>query len=376
MKPLTPESDNCFGLSRERIARILSHQEADRISFDCVPDERVQALILSMNLPPVQQALYRQGDFRYVLFDQRAEREAFDPYLRDCPPEAEVSWWGVGMIPIRTADGSHAGHKTFHPLAEVDTVAGLERYPFPDFTTDWRHTGLEALGRSAQAQQYTVVGQMSQTILETAYLMRGIEQLMADFHERRDYVAALFEKIGERRRFQARRFAEAGVDVLRIGDDIATQESLLISPRLYRERIKPHHASVIAAARAVNPRIQVLYHSDGNLTDLLPDLIEIGVTAINPVQPECMNVEQIKRDFGRDLTLWGCCPVQSLYATGSAEDVRQHVRSLMENLAADGGLVVQFTNVVVTPKALENLGVFFDSFGEMATDRTHGAHTH
>src|SRR3989338_1261135 len=184
MKSVTLEWDSYFGRSRDRVARILSHQEADRIPFDRTQDAGVQALIRSMNLSPAQRALYGEGDFRYVLFDQRAEREAFDPHLRGCPSEAEVSWWGVGMIPLRAADGSHAGHKTFHPLAGIDTVAGLERYPFPNVTATWRHDGLEAAVRSAQAQQYSIVGQMSQTIIETAYLMRGLEQLMADFHER------------------------------------------------------------------------------------------------------------------------------------------------------------------------------------------------
>src|ERR1051325_9724017 len=152
---------------------------------------------------------------------------------------------------------------------------------------------------SVREQQFAAVGQMSQTILETTYLMRGVEHLMVDFHERPAHVRMLFDKLTERRCFQARRFAEAGVDVLRIGDDVATQDGMLISPFLYRQRIKPHHATIIAAARAVNPDIQVLYQSDRNLTDLLPDLIEIGVTAINPVQPECMDVAEIKRRYGR-----------------------------------------------------------------------------
>lgn len=359
--------NDCFHRSRERVARVLAHQQADRIPFDGATDERIQALIHSLPLSPAERELFREGDFRYVRFDQRVERRIFGPYLPGCPSNAEISWWGVGTIPLRAADNSHAGHRTFHPLGTIDTVEGLERYPFPDLTASWRHAGLEAAVRTAREQEFTVVGQMSQTVLETAYLMRGLEQLMIDFHERPAYVQYLFERIAERRCFQAQRFAEAGVDVLRIGDDIATQEGMLVSPALYRERIKPHHAAVIASARAVNPDIQVLYHSDGNLTELLPDLIEMGITAINPVQPECMDLAQIKCEFGRELTLWGCMPVQSTFATGTAEEVRRHVRFLGEHIATDGGLVLQFTNLIATPKSLENLGVFFKVFGEMAT---------
>jgi uroporphyrinogen decarboxylase len=250
----------------------------------------------------------------------------------------------------------------FHPLASVDTVAGLEDYPIPDLSKPWRHEGLEQQVTAAANAQCTVVGQMSQTILETAYSMRGIERLMIDFHERPAFVEALFEKLAKQRRLQARRFAQAGVDVLRIGDDIATQRGLLVSTRLYRERIKPFHASVIAAARQVNPGIPVLYHSDGNLTDLLPDLIEIGVTAINPVQTECMDLVRVKREFGQHLTLWGCCSVQSVYARGTGQDVLNELRFLRQDIAPGGGLVLQFTNILLTPASLANLRVFFEYF--------------
>jgi len=99
----------------------------------------------------------------------------------------------------------------------------------------------------------------------------------------------------------------------------------------------------------------VLYHSDGNLTDLLPDLIEVGVTAINPVQAECMDLVQVKREFGRHLTLWGCCSVQRVYASGSRQDVLDELRLIREQIAPGGGLVLQFTNILLTPASLGNL---------------------
>ena len=118
---------------------------------------------------------------------------------------------------------------------------------------------------------------------------------------------------------------------------------------------------MIAAARAVTPSLPVLYHSDGKLTGLLPDLIDAGVTAINPVQPECMPTRETKREFGRDLVLWGCCPVQSVYAFGTRGDVEAHV-SLLRELGAEGGLVTQFYNMILTPTVRENLRTFFEVF--------------
>ena len=211
-----------------------------------------------------------------------------------------------------------------------------------------------------------MVGAMSQTILETAYLMRGMEQLFVDLFERPDYVEALFAVLGDWRRFQARAFAAAGVDVLRLGDDIATQEGLMVGLDTYRRFIRPHHAAVIAAARQANPAVDVLYHSDGDLTRLLPDLIDIGVTAVNPVQAECMDLRRVKREFGRHLTLWGCMPVQSTYAHGAAADVQKHLRLLMQDIAPGGGLVAQFYNMLQTPRVVANVRCFLAAFHDLS----------
>ena len=352
--------------SRERVAQVLSHQAAQRVPYDAVSGEDIRGLVEGMDLDPEHRAFCLEGDFRYLSFDlAEGGRDVFGSYLPGLPDQAWLSCWGFGRIPLKSSDGHHAGHKYFHPLAEINSVEQLERYPFPDFTDSRRHHHLAGDVQAAKTEQYTVIGGMSQTILETAYLMRGLERLMVDFYERPGYVEVLFGKLAECRVFQARKFAEAGVDILRIGDDIATQEALMVSPALYCATIKPLHAAAIAAARQINPNIRILYHSDGNLTDLLPDLIEIGVDAINPVQPECMNLEQIKREFGRDLTLWGCTPVQSVYANGSGEDVLNHIRFLMEKVAPGGGLVLQFMNMIVTPRVLDNLRVFLSAFYEM-----------
>ena len=354
--------------NRERVAKVLAHEEADRVPL-CrrSPDAEVTALVDAMGVPPDHRAFCLEGDFKFLTFDYTPERERFLPYLPDLADPDDAVWfvWGIAEVPVQSVEGYHAGHRIHHPLARVNTVAELNRYPWPDFTDPARHAHLERDIAAAKADGYTVVGQMSQTILETAYMMRGMEQMMCDFYERPDYVDTLFTKLGSRRVFEARRLAEAGADVIRIGDDIATQTGLMVGLNLYRRFIRPWHADAVAAAREINPNVHVLYHSDGNLTALLPDLIEIGVTAINPVQPECMDLAHVKREFGGDLTLWGCCPVQSIYAHGTAEKVLAHNRFLMEQIAPGGGLVLEFTNMIRTPVVLDNLRTFFETFYEM-----------
>jgi uroporphyrinogen decarboxylase len=351
--------------SRARVARILAHKEADRVPYCAISNPQIKGIVGGMDLSPDHRAFCLEGDFAFVYIEPDVEIGRFEPYLGALPANTEVSYWGIGQQPQVTQAGWHAGHRMFHPLANVDTVQGLERYPFPDLASSGADEGLEEKVRDLKAQGYTVLGQMSQTILETAYNMRGIPRLMLDFYERPRYVDVLFAKIVEQRIFQARRFAEAGVDILRIGDDIATQVGLLVSPALYQERIKPLHASVINAARRVNPHTPVKYHSDGKLTALLPDLVDIGVNIINPVQPECMDLAQIKHAFGDQLVLWGCMPVQSVFAHGSRVDVQRHIAFLMERIAVNGGLVLKFTNFLMTDRSLANMRVFLELFYEM-----------
>lgn len=351
--------------SRDRVLKVLAHEEADRVPYCAIGGPDVAAVVDAVDPPPDHRAFCLEGDFQMVTIEPPANEEAFASYLGELPPGAEVSYWGYASVRQRTSEGYDAGSLYLHPLAEVNSVEELLSFPFPDIAASGADEGLDRRVRELKQDEYTVLGQMSQTILETAYLLRGLERLMTDFYERPEYVEVLFEKIAEQRRFQARRLAEAGVDILRIGDDIAMQTGLLVSPEIYRERIRPFHASVIASAREVNPDLPVKYHSDGKLTALLPDLIEIGVNIVNPVQPECMDLVETKREFGRDLTLWGCMPVQGVMANGSRDDVVRHLRFLMEEIAPGGGLVLKFTNFLATSRSLENLGVFFETFYEM-----------
>ncbi len=354
--------------SRERVARALTHRDPDHAPFDAigVHAEVAAALCAELGLGAAETEYFTEGELRYLEFQIPEDRKRFASYLPELPPGAQVDEFGVGRLPLFTAEGFGAGDTYFHPLAHVDTPEDLERYPFPEVTRTEFHRHIDDQVLDARRRGFTVVGQMSQTILEMSYCMRGMEQLFCDFTERPRYVRTLFERIADLRVFQATRFAKAGVDVLRIGDDIATQVGLIIGPSMYRDWIKPYHARVIAAARSVNPEIQVLYHSDGKLTALLPDLIEAGVTAVNPCQPEAMDPVEIKRAFGGRLTLWGCTPTQSIYSKGGVRDVEENLRRLTGEVGRGGGLILQFYNMLVTPRVRENLGRFFVSFTAMA----------
>jgi uroporphyrinogen decarboxylase len=138
--------------------------------------------------------------------------------------------------------------------------------------------------------------------------------------------------------------AEVGeyLDVVAFFDDIGMQDRPLISPAMYRRLVKPRHARIIAAIKA-RTKAKVFFHTDGAVLDLIPDLIEIGVDILNPVQVSAKGMDDtaaLKRRFGRELTFWGgACDSQRILPFGSLEEVRAETRRRIADLAPGGGYV-------------------------------------
>ena len=130
--------------------------------------------------------------------------------------------------------------------------------------------------------------------------------------------------------------ARAGVDYLTTGDDVANQQAMMFSVPTWRKLIKSRWAAVYAAARAIKPDIQIWYHSDGNIESIVPELIEIGVTILNPVQPECLDLVKLKKLYGRQVVFDGAIGTQTTMPFGTVEDVRRTVREAKKNLGGDG----------------------------------------
>jgi len=161
----------------------------------------------------------------------------------------------------------------------------------------------------------------------------------------------------------ARRLAGADVDILRLGDDVGSQRAMLMSPDTWRTWFKPRLADLIRAAKAVKPDMLVFYHSDGYIEPIIPDLIEIGLDILNPVQPECMDPAQLKREYGRDLAFWGTIGTQTTMPFGDAEEVRRVVKERIDTVGPEG-LLLAPTHVLEPDVPWENIEAFADAVEE------------
>jgi uroporphyrinogen decarboxylase len=270
--------------------------------------------------------------------------------------------------PAFTIDGNgcgHLNHGFYHfteyisPLRHATSFREIEEYPLAD-NAGWSDAALRAAGAQAHAEgnyAQIFVGHM----YENAWQVRGYEPFLMDLLEQREWAELLLDRFCDNNARTAEAAARAGYDCIATGDDVANQNALMFQPELWREVMKPRWARVIAAARAIKPDIHVWYHSDGNVWDILDDLIEIGITILNPVQPECMNPLEVRKRCGKRLAFDGCMGTQSTMPFGTADVVRARVRELVSTLdGKNGGLMLAPTHVLEPEVPPENIMAFFD----------------
>jgi uroporphyrinogen decarboxylase len=264
----------------------------------------------------------------------------------DCthPEGTSYSEYGTAMIP-----GSfHHFWRLDFPMDHVDSVQRMEEFPWPDYTPDYRHEHLEENVRKQQEAGWYVQGGVGH-IWENAWQVVSMEKLMMDFVMNPDQAAYVLDRITEDRLFQARRYAQAGVDCLLCGDDVAMQHTMMMSPAMWQEWLKPRWRKVWAAAKEIKPDIQIWYHSDGNVEAIIPD---------------CMDPEKLKLQYGDQIAFWGCVGTQTAFPFGTPQEMKQTVKWLIETVGKDGGLFLAPTHVLEPDVPWDNIVAFFEAVEE------------
>jgi uroporphyrinogen decarboxylase len=160
-----------------------------------------------------------------------------------------------------------------------------------------------------------------------------------------------------------RKFAQLGVDIIWIGDDVGMQNRMMISPALFREFFKPRYAKLFAEWKAINPRVKIAFHSDGYCYPIIADMVEIGLDILNPVQPKSMDPAKLKRDFGNHLTFWGTVDIQEVMPFGTPEDVAGEVKLRCQTVGRGGGLILSPAHNIQPEVSVENILAFYDAAG-------------
>ena len=196
---------------------------------------------------------------------------------------------------------------------------------------------------------------------ETPFSLRGREQFFMDCGYREEFLPVFLDRITDIAVGNARVAAKVGADIFGIGDDLGSQQGLLISPKTWRELFKPRLKRIIDAVKNTNKETAFFFHSDGKIDEIIPDLIEVGIDILNPIQPEVMNPAEIKRAFGKDLIFWGGISVQYTLPLGKPEDVFNEVKLRMETIGREGGYIMSPSHLINKDVPWENIVAFFEA---------------
>ena len=281
-------------------------------------------------------------------------------YYRDLPMPEGAFINRLGVLEVPGPLYHFTGY--ISPLRNARNMADIEGFPYPD-PAAWTEDHMADEVRAIHARGQVAVGVVGH-IYEDSWQIRGYEAFLIDMIERPHWCEYILDRIKERNLLLACAAARAGVDLLITGDDVANQRSLMFSKEQWRRFMKSRWQEVYAAARAIKPDLQIWYHSDGNIAEIIPELIEIGVTVLNPVQPECMDLVRLKRDFGDRLVFDGTIGTQSTMPFGSPDEVRAVVRERVATLGGDGALILSPTHVLEPEVPIDNIRAFFETAAE------------
>ena len=375
---------------RERVLAALDHREPDVLPVDfggtattTITRRPYLALRAHLGLPPVEprilsftaQSVRPDADVleRFRIDTRGAKPSAatgFTPSLGDEGEyETYVDEWGIGSR--RPKDGGLYYDVCHNPLQGQDEEA-IRAFPFPRGDDPGRLRGLRAECLAIRAAGYPAV--LSQSvgtgILHGGTSLLGYEDYFCRLLLEPRTVDLLSERCLEvKLAFWEMVLGEVGdlLDVVCEADDLGTQRGPFLAPDVYRKRIKPFQARLFAFIKQRAPHVKVFYHSCGGVAPLIPDLIEIGIDALNPVQlsAEGMDPIRLKREYGKDLCFWGGgVDTQAILPRGSPAEVKDEVRRRLAVWAKGGGYVFATVHNVQADVPPENVVAMFEAVDE------------
>lgn len=340
--------------SRERVMKSLNHKVPDRIPLDlgstnCTTMTKKAYENLLHYLGMQKETQLMMENFQIVFIDEEVlTMLAIDTrgiHPRPVAQKREVderTYYNEFGIKYHMPEGGLYYDMVEHPLASA-SIEMLRDYPWPEpeKSMDLRGVRDRAL-RLKEDGEYCLVGDMIDTgIFEPCWYLRGFENFLVDLLSNPDFASQLMEGMYQ---YQLKRYSlflqEVGdlLDVLFVGDDLATAENVIMSPKTYREMVKPFHKEYFKNLKQLAPHAKLLYHSCGSIAPFIPDLIEIGVDILNPVQVSAqgMDTRELKEKFGRELSFWGAVDTTYVLPRGTQDEVRREVRKRVQELGPWG----------------------------------------
>ncbi|MCL1909592.1 MAG: hypothetical protein FWG05_01515 [Kiritimatiellaeota bacterium] len=341
--------------SKQRVANAIARKPVDRVPvFMWFHPETVTRLAETLEIAPRHVASVMGND---VFQTWVGNNHAMEGVQHEHDGERHTDDWGI------TWERQYGFNQIVnHPLANA-TDDEIDRYEFP-------HDRIPALLKNMDAmtpfQDTHFIGcDVSPCALELMYRIFGMERAMLELA---CDTPAIRRFIGKTADFgvalSVAACAHCHMDWLWTGDDVGGQHGMILSPEMWRETIRPAMARIVDVGRQSG--LPVAYHSCGAIRPIIPDLIEIGVNVLNPIQCDCpgMVAASLKAEFGKHLTFMGGVDTINLLPRGSVSDVRRATRALIDTMTSDGGGFILAASHTIAPETpMENIFAMYHEAG-------------
>lgn len=327
--------------AKQRVHAALRREPVDRVPvFMWFHPETARHFGELLGIPPGRVAEAMGDDVRQAWVNNNYAMEGIT-HERD--GDSHVDFWGIKWV-----KGGAFNQIEGFPLATARREEVLD-YRFPYERVE--ELLAQMLPVAALASDYFIGCDVSPCVFEMYWRLRGMEAAMTDVAADPDLADEMHGRCADFACLLAEEAVQRyPLDWLWTGDDVASQQCLMMSPGSWRSLVKPHLARVVAVGKRRG--LPVAYHCCGSLRPIIEDLIEIGVDVLNPVQCNCPGMDplELKREFGDRLAFMGGVDTQGLLPTGSVADVRRATARLIEGMTADGGGYILAASHTIPPE--------------------------
>jgi len=359
--PIIIGASNATGISMptyQKLKKVLGVESPDGFLYDWpeLGTAKIDEVILERLHSDVRGVWDREPA---SIREKNAVREPGSPYFNS---------WGVGSV----EGDPGTWFPAIHPMADTHSIADVESYPWPDMNDPTRvaHVRAEAQ-KLAQENKYAILATPWLAFpLERAFALQRMDRFMLSLGRHPDFAKALLARLTDLCKTLMGNFLrECGdnIDMIKIGDDLGMQNSLLMSPKMYREILKPFHADYLAFIRS-HTRAKVFFHADGDVYPLIPDFIEMGVDILNPIQTSAgkmSDLEGLKKQFGRNIIFCGAIDTHRVLPFGTPDEVRMEVKRIINILGRGGGYMLASVHTVMSDVSPENVLAMVDAVDEL-----------
>jgi uroporphyrinogen decarboxylase len=363
---------------RDRVLAAIRHQETDFVPYNLHAVPTVWQKVCEM----------------YGLADSHAATAFVGNHIVKVGSDFNYNPWAndVGQVqltlsggPVQTAldaaGGLHADefgcvwdrsgglpHPVQYPLGEVAGGAALaralEQYHMPDPYREGRFDQARQLADRYRGDLF-LFGKLGMVLFERAWSIRGMQQLFIDMATQPEFVEELLDRIVHEWNLPIiDQQLALGVDGFYFADDWGSTTQLMFSARMWRRFIKPRLALIYEHCHRAG--VVVGQHSDGAVSPLFPDLIEIGLDVFNPLSPHVMDPAEMKRQYGDRLCFYGGIDVEHTLPFGTPDDVRAEIRSRAQVMGQGGGYILQSSHTILDDTPLANLAAYIEEVRAMA----------